>query len=76
MKKYEVMREIYNPCSGKYFFDIHFQSEVYTDNIEETLNQWFYNNLPKYDKYNLSDGTIIYVLQLPILERYTFSEIQ
>lgn len=74
MKRYEVIREIYNPCAGKYFFDTYFQNEVYTDNIENTLKQWFYNDLPKYEKDILCDGTIVYVLQLPIKERYTFSE--
>ena len=31
MQKYEVSREIYNPCAGIYNFDMNFEEEVCTD---------------------------------------------
>ena len=34
MRKYEVSREIYNPCAGIYTFDNNFFREVETDDIE------------------------------------------
>ena len=40
MQKYEVSREIYNPCAGIYNFDMNFEEEVCTDNIEEVLEKW------------------------------------
>ena len=37
MRKYEVSREIYNPCAGIYIFDNNFFREVETDDTESTL---------------------------------------
>ena len=42
MQKYEVSREIYNPCAGIYNFDMNFEEEVCTDNIEEVLEKWIH----------------------------------
>lgn len=74
MKTYEVTREIYNPCAGKYIFDRQFfNDEVSTDNIEETIKKWIGRELPEYDKKVYDDGSVEYVLYLPRKERYTFS---
>ena len=68
MQKYEVSREIYNPCAGIYNFDMNFEEEVCTDNIEEVL---------EIHKKVYDDGlTIEYELLLPRKERYTFSVIK
>lgn len=75
MKTYEVSREIYNNCAGIYNFDANFFREVETDNPEITIKNWLSGHMPKYDKNILSDGSIEYILYLPIKERYTFSEI-
>lgn len=75
MKKYEVYREIYNPCAGVFVFDNNFFREVETDDTESLLKQWLCGNLPKYKKNILPDGSIEYVLDLPRKERYTFSTI-
>ena len=34
MKKYEVSREIHNPCANIYNFDMNFEEEVCTDNTD------------------------------------------
>ena len=39
MKKYEVSREIYNPCAEVYIFDNNFFREIETDNIEKTISE-------------------------------------
>lgn len=75
MKTYEVSREIYNSCSGKYRFDNSFFREVETDSPEMILKSWLPGNMPEFDKNILSDGSIEYILHLPLKERYTFSEI-
>ena len=41
MKKYEVSREIYNPCAEVYIFDNNFFREIETDNIEKTISELF-----------------------------------
>lgn len=75
MKRYEVTREIYNPCAGQYVFDFNFVNEVETDNIEETIKSWLTTDFPKFQKELFNNDTIVYTLYLPRLERYTFCEI-
>ena len=50
MRKYEVSREIYNPCAGIYTFDNNFFREVETDDIEKNLTEWLGMELPKFEK--------------------------
>ncbi|MDU2164335.1 hypothetical protein [Intestinibacter bartlettii] len=77
MQKYEVSREIYNPCAGIYNFDMNFEEEVCTDNIEEVLEKWIGKKLPEFNKKVYDDGlTIEYELLLPRKERYIFSVIK
>ncbi len=74
MKRYEVMREIYITCSGKYFIDTSFPNEVETDNLEETLKELLCGKLPEYERKVLPDGTIVFQLHLPLPEKYSFVE--
>ena len=73
MRKYEVSREIYNPCAGIYTFDNNFFREVETDDIEKNLTEWLGMELPKFEKNSFSDGSIEYILDLPRKVRYTFN---
>ena len=73
MRKYEVSREIYNPCAGIYIFDNNFFREVETDDIEKNLTEWLGMELPKLEKNTFSDGSIEYILDLPRKVRYTFN---
>lgn len=73
MKKYEVSREIYNPCAEVYIFDNNFFREVETDNIEKTISEWIGRELPNFEKNTFSDGSIEYILDLPRKVRYTFN---
>ena len=73
MRKYEVSREIYNPCAGIYTFDNKFFREVETDDIEKNLTEWLGMELPKFEKNTFSDGSIEYILDLPRKVRYTFN---
>ena len=77
MKKYEVSREVYNPCAGVYNFDMHFDEEVCTDDMEATLEKWIGRRLPEFKKIVYDDGlTTEFEIFLPRKERYTFSEIE
>lgn len=73
MIKYEVSREIYNPCAGIYIFDNNFFREVETDDIEKNLTEWLGMELPNFEKNTFSDGSIEYILDLPRKVRYTFN---
>lgn len=74
MKNYEVIREIFNGCSGKFMIDNTFPDEVQTDDIEETLKGWFGGDLPPYEKDTLEDGTEVYSFESPHRYRYSFTE--
>ncbi|MGM9530992.1 hypothetical protein [Intestinibacter sp.] len=77
MKKYDVSREIHNPCANIYNFDMNFEEEVCTDNTDEALEKLIGTSLPEYKKTVYDNGaTIEYELLLPRKERYTFSEIK
>ena len=73
MRKYEVSREIYNPCAGIYIFDNNFFREVETDDIEKNLTEWLGMELPNFEKNTFSDGSIEHILDLPRKVRYTFN---
>ncbi|WP_455540060.1 hypothetical protein [Terrisporobacter sp.] len=73
MKKYEVYREIYNPCAGVYIFDNNFFREIETNDTEKTLTEWIGRNIPDFKKNIFSDGSVEYILNLPRKLRYTFS---
>lgn len=76
MKKYDVSREIHNPCANIYNFDLNFEEEVCTDNTDEALKELLGRELPEHKKTVRNDGaTIEYELLLPRKERYVFSEI-
>ena len=75
MKKYDVSREIHNPCANVYDFDMNFEEEVCTDNTDEALEKLIGKKLPEYKKTVSNNGaTIEYELFLPRKERYVFSE--
>lgn len=77
LKKYEVSREVYNPCAGIYNFDMNFDEEVCTDDMEATLEKWIGRKLPEFYKKVYDNGlTTEFEILLPRKERYTFSEIK
>lgn len=77
LKKYEVSREVYNPCAGIYNFDMNFEEEVCTDDMEATLENWIGRKLPEFHKKVYDNGlTTEFEILLPRKERYTFSEIK
>ncbi len=73
MKEYEVMREIYNACSGKWELDNSFTREIQCDSIDAVMQSWFHGKLPPHQVDTRPDGTVAYVLDPPQRERYLFS---
>lgn len=74
MKEYEVIREIFNACSGKWEIDNSFTREVSCSDPEALLRSWFPGEkMPSYQVDTLPDGTVEYVLDPPQRERYSFS---
>ena len=73
MAEYEVMRELFNGCSGKWELDDSFTREIETDDIEKELASWFHGKLPGHQVDTRPDGTIVYTFDPPARERYFFS---
>ncbi len=76
MKKFEVMREVFNTCAQKWRIDTKFEDEWETDDIEQLISSWYGEKMPEYYLEKLSDGTVIYTLELELPERYSFTELQ
>ncbi len=75
MAEYEVMREIYNACAGKWEVDSSFLQEVETDDMVRELTAWHNGNLPPYQVDTRPDGTTVFTFDPPNRQRYLFSEI-
>lgn len=74
MKEYEVIREIFDSCSGKWEVDSAFTREITCENIDHVMQSWFHGKLPEHAVNQLPDGAIAYVMDAPLRERYSFSE--
>lgn len=73
MRRYEVMRETFNGCAGKWLLDDTFTREIETADVTEALRTWYRGNLPPYRMETKADGTILCTLDPPQRERYLFS---
>lgn len=71
MQRYEVIREIYNACGGKYMLDTGFIDEIESDDITKNIDAWFKGNA-KYTVETQSDGSIVYYLTEPQKQKITF----
>lgn len=59
MKTYEMIREIFNECSGNQMRDVFF-SEISTDNTDEFIKQFCEGTQVEVHRTDKPDGTIIY----------------
>lgn len=71
--KYELIREIYNKCSGNQMRDV-FISNPDTDDPEEYVRDMLKGKLVKIEKDVFPDGTVIIDADVAGLQqRFTFS---
>ena len=59
MKRYEMIREIFNQCSGNQMRDVFF-SEVELEDPEEIIKQYCKGTVTQYDRTDKADGSIIF----------------
>jgi len=72
--KYELIREIFNLCSGNQMRDV-FVSEVETDNTDEYIKQFLTGGKVSVEKSRNKEGSIIFdVVTDDLRQRYTFTE--
>ena len=74
MKRYEVVREIFYTCSKQFILDRTFIDEIETDDIKTTLEGILCRGELTFEVETKDDGTIVYLLNNEVPERYSFSE--
>ena len=73
MKQYEMIREIFNKCSGNQMRDV-FVSEIESDNLDEYVKQYLVGGEIAVEKSENSEGAIVYDFTIDgLLQRLTFS---
>lgn len=73
--EYELIREIFNKCSGNQMRDV-FVSEVETDDPEKYLLDYFHGKEIEYDRTDMSDGSVIFdVIADTLHQRFSFSPV-
>ena len=75
MKEYEVIREIFNLCSGNQMRDT-FVDEIFIDDPEQYVRD-IHKNEPNFtlEKTTYDDHIVIDIKTEEISQRYTFTEI-
>ena len=67
MKRYEMIKELYDSCHGK--------SNSYVEDLDEYMKKYI-TKLSEYSKAELDDGSVCYeVVTSGLKSKYTFSEI-
>jgi hypothetical protein len=74
MAKYEMIREIFNSCSGNQMRDVAI-SIVETDDVEECVREFIDDPDATVERRVEPNGTIIYdIVKFGLRQRYGFSE--
>jgi hypothetical protein len=75
MKKYEMIREIFNNCSGNQMRDT-FIEEIETDNVEDQVRIYLDDSKAEVERYETEDGTTIFDIEIAgQRQRFSFTEI-
>ena len=76
LRQYELIREIFNKCSGNQMRDVHF-TEIEAENLDTAMDEVHpgWRNM-EWEKEKREDGTIMYrINQDGLLQRYSFTEV-
>jgi hypothetical protein len=70
---YEMIREIFNLCSGNQMRDV-FVSEVETDDLDAYVKQYLVGTTVRCEKSVKADGAVVYdIVTDDLTQRLTFS---
>ena len=74
-KRYEMVREIFNSCSGNQMRDI-FISEIETDDVDLSVQEFLIGTEVHCQKFEEANGTVIFDINTDgIKQRVAFTEI-
>lgn len=71
--RYEVIREIFNKCSGNQMRDV-FVSQVETDNPEAYIRNMLTGDFEVFEKTETKDGVVFDIVMSGLRQRFSFSE--
>ena len=75
MKEYEMIREIFNNCSGNQMRDVDITT-IETDDTDEYLKEYLKGTADSVERIDTGKGTTIYeVVIAGIKERFSFTEL-
>ena len=75
MKEYEMIREIFNNCSGNQMRDVDITT-IETDDTDAFLQEYLRGSDAEIERIDAGNGTVIYeVVIAGIKERFSFSEL-
>ena len=75
MQEYEMIREIFNNCSGNQMRDVDITT-IETDDTDEFLRECLKGAEAEIERIDAADGTIIYeVIISEIRERFSFTAV-
>ena len=75
MEHYEMIREIFNNCSGNQMRDVDI-STIETDDTDEFLREYLKGAEAEIERIDAADGTVIYeVIISEIRERFSFTKV-
>lgn len=75
MKRYEMIREIFNSCSGNQMRDVFF-TEVESDDLDAVVKQFCEGSVIECDRLDNPDGTVVFDLNTDgIHQRISFCEV-
>ncbi|MHB9291058.1 hypothetical protein Holit_00130 [Hollandina sp. SP2] len=75
MKRYEMVREIFNSCSNNQMRDV-FIKEIQTDNVDLWVQEFLTGTQVRYEKHENPDGSIIFDIDTDgMMQRITFTEL-
>ena len=72
--RYELIREIFNKCSGNQMRDV-FVSEIETDDPEEYLRPFLVGTDISVDRHRTDSGALLFDVEIDgIRQRFSFTE--
>jgi hypothetical protein len=74
MKKYEMVREIFNACSGNQMRDV-FIDEIETDDMEATVKQFLVGTEVQCERLEKDKGAIFNINTDGLQQRVTFTAV-
>lgn len=75
MKRYEMVREIFNSCSGNQMRDV-FIKEIETDDMDAVVQEFLTGNEVHYEKFVQDNGVVIFDINTDGMnQRVTFTAV-